>query len=123
MLIIIHIFALLITVAGIALMVKPEFILDFITRHVKSQAMFAAAIVMRLVLGLLLITLAGLSRFPLTVTVFGWIAVIAAVTFAWIGHDRFTRLILWIMDKVGPFGRIGGFFALLFGLFLLYAFL
>jgi hypothetical protein len=111
------------TLAGIALIVKPELILDFITRHAKSQALFATAIVMRLVLGLLLITLAGLSRFPLTVTVFGWITVIAAVTFAWIGHDRFTRLILWITAKVDPFGRIGGILGVLFGLFLLYAFL
>ena len=123
MLTLINILALLITVGGIVLLVKPELILDFISRHAQSQGMFAFAIVIRLLLGLLLITYAGLSRFPKTVIFFGWVAVIAAVVIAWMGQARFSEFVTTVIDKVSPYGRAGGVAALLFGLFLLYAFL
>lgn len=120
---IIHIFGLLIAFAGFMLLLKPELLLDFISRHAGNPILYASAIVVRLVLGLLLVTMAGLSRFPLVVTVLGWIAVIAAVTIAWIGQDRFALLVNWIMDVITPFSRVGGAFAFVFGIFLLYAFL
>lgn len=123
LLVLIYLVGVLITVAGIILLVKPEAILNFISGNAGRPAMFAFAIVTRLLLGLLLLTYASLSRFPKTVVFFGWVAVIAAVAVAWMGQDRFTELLRWITGKVAPYGKIGGGFALAFGLFLLYAFL
>jgi len=120
---IIFLFGTLIVLAGIILLVKPEVILDLITEHADNPVMFGAAIVMRLALGLLLLTYASLSRFPKTVIFFGWIAVIAAVAIAWMGQERFSSLVKWIAGEIQPWSRVGGGVALLFGLFLLYSFL
>ena len=123
MLIILYILGLLITLAGIILLVKPDVLLDFITHNADNPVLLGFAIVTRLLLGLLLLTYASVSRFPNTIIFFGWIAIIAAVAIAWMGQARFTELIRWIADEVAPYGRIGGGVALVFGLFLLYAFL
>ncbi len=120
---IVTIFGALITVAGIILLVKPEIILDLIMNHADNPLMYGVAIVMRLVLGLLMLTYASFSRFPKTLIFIGWIAVIASVIFAWMGRYRFTKMMRWIAVEIRPYGRAGGGFALVFGLFLLYAFL
>lgn len=120
---IIYLFGTLITLAGIIMLVKPEVILKLITDHAENPVLFGAAIVIRLVVGLLLLTYANLSRFPKMVIFFGWIAVIASVAIAWMGQERFTRLVTWIAEEIQPYGRVGGGVALLFGLFILYSFL
>lgn len=120
---IIYLFAAIISLAGVILLVKPEVVLDLITDHADNPVLFGTAIVTRLVLGLLLLTYASLSRFPNAVIFFGWIAIIAAVVIAWIGQARFTELMKWITQNIRPYGRIGGGLAMLFGLFLLYSFL
>jgi len=123
MLLVIDIFSVLISIAGMILVLNPALMLDFIKRFAGNPVLYATAIIVRLVFGLLLVTYAGVSRFPLTVTFIGWIAVIAAVLFAWLGQERFTGLIKWILHTVTPFARAGGAIAILFGAFLLYAFL
>ena len=123
LLMILYLVGALITVAGIALLVKPALVLDFISREANNPVMYGFAIVVRAALGLLMITYAGVSRFPKTVIFFGWVAVIAAVAIAWMGQPRFAGMVKWITGKLSPYSRVGGVFALLFGLFLLYAFL
>lgn len=123
MLTVINIVGLLLCMAGLILLVKPEIVFSCIERFAATQGLYATAIILRVFLGLLLVTFADLSRFPLTVTVIGWLAVIVAVIFAWMGHGRFTRMMEKILKTASPFGRAFGGLALVFGLFLLYAFL
>ena len=84
--------------------------------------MYAAAIGVRAVLGLVLIQQAMNSKFPLVIEILGWISLAAAVILAVLGRRRFTRLMLWIIGKARPFAPVGGAFAVLFGAFLVYAF-
>jgi len=123
MLMIINLLSLLILFAGLLLVIKPDIVLGFIARFSTTLPLYASAVVIRLFFGLLLITYAGQSRFPTAITVIGWIAVIAAVVFAWISQDRFTAMLKWILKVVTPFSRAGGVVAFLFGWFMLYAFL
>lgn len=122
MLIIIYLFALFLLIASVLLVVKPALIPDYIERHGDNTGLYVAAIAARLVLGGLLIYYAGLSRYPLAVTIIGWITVIAALLFLVIGKTRFTRMLQWIMAKVRPWVRVASAPALLLGAFLLYAF-
>ena len=117
------IIALLLCLVGISLLLKPEPVISFIEHHAASKPLYASAIIIRLALGLLLITYADLSRFPRTITVLGWIAIIAAEVFTWMGQPRFTSMLQQIMTAIKPVGRVGGGLGLAFGLFLFYAFL
>lgn len=116
------VFALLLLIAGVILLIKPDYILDFIDRYSDSWGLYSGAIIVRLVLGLLLIYLASLSRYPMTVTVIGWIAILAAAVFLLMGKQKFTSMLKWVTKKVKPWGRVGGIASLLFGAFLLYSF-
>ena len=56
----------------------------------------------------------------------GWLLVIAAAVLALIGRNRFMRLMTWAEKfavRLPHLGRIGGVFAALFGVFLVYAYL
>ena len=113
---------LLIVGSGLVLLVHPPLIIGFIERRDESAWLYAFGIGVRLILGLLLIQLAVQSRFPLVITILGWISLAAALSLAAMGFRRFTRFIRWIMEKVKPWSRWGGLFAVAFGAFLVYAF-
>lgn len=122
MILAIYLFAVLLLAAGIILLVKPSFVLDFIVTYSETTSLYAGAIVVRLLLGALLLAVADLSRYPAVVAVIGWIALLAALVFLVIGQNRFQQMLKWIIGKIRPWGRMGGVAALVFGFFLLYAF-
>ena len=115
-------FALLMLVAGIILLIKPAIVFDFINGNANSASLYRAAIIIRLVLGILLIYLADLSRYPGAVHFIGWVAIIAAVMLILMERQNFARLLELLIPRITPWGRITGLAALLFGFFLLYAF-
>jgi hypothetical protein len=114
---------ILIFVSGCVLIVRPEVVIGVIEKRDESPWLYAMAIGVRAALGLLLIVLAERSRFPLTMVVLGWISIAAAVVLQALGRPRFTRFMRWIIRKVKPWARMGGLFAVLFGAFLVYAFM
>jgi hypothetical protein len=114
--------AALFLIAGLVLMIRPSLVIGFIETYEERTWMYASAVVIRLLLGLLLIRAAVHSRFPLTVEVVGWIILAAGLFLAVIGRRRFTLLTRWIIDKAKPFVLAGGLFATLFGAFLVFAF-
>ena len=120
---VILLFALLIFVAGIIVLFDPEIIFGAIRGNLDKPGLQVVAIVLRLVLGILLIECAPLSRFPIIIEVFGWLSIAAAVTFMLIGRANFLRLMNWALSLLKPYGRIGGIFAAAFGAFLFYAFI
>ncbi|WP_019028181.1 hypothetical protein [Colwellia piezophila] len=120
--ILIIIFGLLMFLAGMSLMTNPEVIVGLLKRNSDKLWLHIGAVLVRLMLGVLLVYQASVSKFPITLTVFGWIAIVAAIVFMMIGRNNFINLVSWAFSLMKPFARIGGGLAILFGSFLIYAF-
>ncbi|MGB5178132.1 MAG: hypothetical protein WBP44_05310 [Gammaproteobacteria bacterium] len=116
------IFGLLTLLAGVVIIINPEIVFGYLGRHLEKPELHILAILVRLVLGALLVYLAGVSRFPLVIEVIGWLSIIAAITFTVIGRNNFISLMSWAMSFQKTYGRVGGFIAVCFGGFLVYAF-
>ena len=115
-------FGALTLLAGFIIIFNPEILFGFLRNNLDKPALHVVAVVVRLALGVLLISQAGISRFPMIIEALGWLSIIAALTFAVIGRRNFTRLMSWALSLSIPFGRFGGVFAAAFGIFLIYAF-
>ncbi len=111
------------TLAGLLLVVQPELIFNFLSKNIQKLWIYITAVVVRLIFGGLLIYMADFSNFPLVISILGWIMIIAAVVLLAIGRKTFEKLVLWVMVKFKPYGRIVGVFSLGFGMFLIYAFI
>ena len=101
--------------------VRPKLFIDKLMQFADSVWMHVLAAAVRIVMGLALVLYADQSRFPLTLHIIGWIAIIAGVIIALVPHTKFTRLIRWVFDRFAPYTRIAAVFAVLFGGFLIYA--
>lgn len=120
---IIIIFGGLIIVGGVGMLVKPDFIFDFLKRESGNRNLHLFAIIIRLLIGIILILFAGMSAYPTIMEALGWFTVIAAVALILIGRKNFQRLIDWAVTFLKPYRFIGGLLAIVFGGFLIYAFL
>ena len=112
----------LIFLAGLVIVTRPELIFGYLRRHFDKPAIHVAAVVLRLVIGVLLINQSGLSKYPLVMEILGWLSIVAALFLAVIGRQNFLRLMTWALSLLNPYGRIGGIFASAFGAFLVHAF-
>ena len=122
MTILVILFGVLTLLAGLVIGINPEYIFGFLRKHLESIELYILAIGVRLLLGVLLIYLSGVSRFPLVIEIIGWISIVAALVFLAIGRAKFNKLMTWTLSLVKPVGRVGGIFAMAFGAFLIYAF-
>jgi len=85
----------------------------------RASGMYAAVGV-RIVLGLALIFVAPVSKFPHVFEVLGWIAIAAAIGLPIVGRTRIQRLIAWLTRLPPALIRVWLIFGLLFGGFLVY---
>ena len=115
-------FGILILIAGLVLIIRPALVLDMMQSNREKTWLYVSAIGVRAILGVILIQQAAFSKFPLVIEVLGWISLLAAFAFTILGRQRFTRLLNWIVEKMKPFARPGGLLAVVFGVFLVYAF-
>lgn len=122
MIFIIYFFAGLIVLAGLLLIVNPDFFFNFLNKNSGKFWIYLAAIVVRIIIGVLLIVTSGYSKFPLVISVLGWIVVLAAIILLAIGRRKFEKMVSWIISIFKPYGRIGGLFSVAFGLLLIYAY-
>lgn len=116
-------FGALIFVAGIVIIARPPLILDMIQSNGEKTWLYLSAIGARVILGVILIQQAAISKFPLLIEILGWISLVAAFLFTIMGRRRFTGMMYWILEKMKPYARVGGVFALIFGALLVYAFI
>jgi hypothetical protein len=116
-------FGALTVLAGAVIMVNPESIFGFLRNHLDKLALHIVAVVVRLIIGILLISQSSLSKFPLTIELLGWLSIFAALSLAVMGRQNFRRLMIWALSFLKPFGRVGGALAAAFGGFLIYAFI
>ena len=122
MVILIIIFGALTLLAGLIIIINPDIIFGLLSKNSEKLQMQILAILVRLVLGVLLIYQSGVSKYPLVIEIIGWLSIVAAFIFTVIGRNNFKRLISWALSLEKPFCRVGGFVAVCFGTFLLYAF-
>lgn len=122
MTILILIFAALTLLAGLVIVINPRIIFAYLKNNLHRPQLHILAVVVRLILGVLLIFQASVSKFPLIIEIIGWLSITAAIVFAVMGHRNFNRLMSWALSLVNTAGRGGGVVAVAFGAFLIYAF-
>jgi len=108
--------------SGLSILASPAIVFGGLRRFAGRLSLHLTAVAVRLLLGVLLIDQANLSRFPALIAAIGWISLAAALLFAVIGRRNFKRLMYWMIGMTGKLGRAGGLVAALFGAFLIYAF-
>ncbi len=122
MALLIIIFGALTLFAGIVIVINPETIFGFLRNNLDKLGLHILAVVVRLVLGVLLVSQSGISKYPFVIEIIGWASIAAALFMGVMGRHNFKRLMSWALSLVKPAGRIGGIFAMAFGAFLVYAF-
>ena len=122
MTLLIIIFGALTLLAGIVILINPEVIFGFLRNNLDKLVLHILAAIIRLVLGVLLIYQANISRFPFVIEVIGWLSIVAAIFLTAMGRRNFNRLMAWALSLSKPFGRVGGILAVAFGTFLICAF-
>ena len=97
-------------------------IFGYLRNNLDKLKLHILAVVVRLVLGVLLIYQADVSKFPLAIEIIGWLSIAASIFLAAIGRRNFVRLMSWALSFIKNAGRIGGIVAVTFGAFLVYAY-
>ena len=119
---IILLLGILLILSGVSLLFAPEIIFEFLEKNKENLSLYISAIVVRLVLGILLIKSANESKYPVIIKILGFLFIIIAVIFIFIGRESFQDLISSLLPVFKPYGRIGGLASMAFGSFLIYAF-
>ena len=122
MTVLIIVFGALTLLAGIVIVINPEIIFGFLRKKLDNLELHILAVVVRVVLGILLIYLSNVSKFPFVIEIIGWLSIVAAIFLGVMGRRNFKRLMSWALSLVKTFGRVSGAFAVAFGSFLIYAF-
>jgi len=120
--IIVKLIGVLILLAGISLLVYPELIIGWMEDNMESTALYLSAIAGRLVFGILFIAAARDSKYPGVMKLFGYLFIIAAVIFVFIGKESFQSFMASIVPDAKPFAPLSGLLSIGFGVFLIYAF-
>lgn len=86
----------------------------------EKRASLYFAVIVRLILGVLLILAAPVTKFPVAFQALGWLAIVAAIIIPFVGRERLTRFIVWWMERPRVVVRIWCLLGVIFGGFLLY---
>jgi hypothetical protein len=110
----------ILSVAGF-MALRPKQFTETLLKLSDTVWLHVGAAGVRIVIGIALILYADQSRFPLTLHILGWIAVVAGVIFALVPRAKFIRLMHWAFERFARYTRIAAVFAVLFAGFLIYA--
>ena len=113
--------AVALATAGLILIVQPSVILQYIHAQSGSTGFKWFAVVIRAVIGVAFIFVAGASRFPTLITVIGGLALAAAPFLAVMPKKSFAALICRMAGMNPMLARIGGVATILAGWFIVYA--
>jgi len=117
---IILLFGIFVILAGIVLLVRPDYIISHFTKYGDSFNLHFFAVLVRIILGVAFVIGASGSKYPLIMQIFGWLTISAALVLSVIGRENFKSLIKWTTKITPLFQRLMGFFAILFGCFFIY---
>jgi len=118
----IKLFGMLLLLAGISLLINSEIIIGWIEDNAKNTLLYFSAIVARLVFGLLFIIAAKESKYPGAIKILGYLFIIAAIIFIFIGQESFQNFISSLVPIAKPYAPVSGLLSIAFGGFLIYAF-
>ena len=118
----IKLFGILMVLIGISLLIKPDILIGWIENNMETTPLYISAIVVRLIFGILFLAAARESRYPGVLKFLGYLFIIAAIIFIFIGQDNFIDFISSIIPNVKPYAPVSGLLAMVFGGFLVYAF-
>ena len=110
----------LIVMMGLIGMLMPTVLMALLDRWQGVKRLWLAVVV-RLVMGVMLLTAAAETRFPTVVTAIGVIAVVAACAIPLMGYERLDRLVSWWIRRPPLVISAWSVLAVLFGGFLVYA--
>jgi hypothetical protein len=122
MTLIIKLFGILLLLSGLSLLINPEIILGWIENNMGNTSLYISAIIVRLVFGILFIVAARESKYPGVIRFFGYLFIIAAIIFIFMGQESFQDFISTLIPDVKPFAPLSGLLSIAFGGFLIYAF-
>lgn len=115
-------FGILTFFAGLVIVINPESIYGVLGNNLDKILLHVLAVGVRVLIGILLILSASASKYPTIIAVLGWLSLAAALVLLVIGRKRFLRLMSWALSLPQPYSRLGGVVAVVFGGFLVYAF-
>lgn len=118
---IILIFGVLVFLGGGTIFVKPGLIISIFSKLKNSFGFHFGAIIVRIILGIALLTGSSSSRYPLVLEVLGWLILASAAVLCLIGRKRFIKMIELVIGSPQIFKRVMGFIGILFGCFFIYA--
>ncbi len=119
---IINLFGILFLVLGVSLLIKPEIIFGWMEDNTENKSLYISAIIFRLVFGILLIMAAKKSKFPGVIKFIGYMAIIAAASFIFMGIENFRHIIVSLIPEFRPYAAISGLIGMALGTFLIYSF-
>ena len=113
-------FGLMIAVIGFVGLVNPALILDATKFTLTALGLYIVAAI-RIVFGLVLIGAAITSRMPRTLRILGAFIVLAGIITPFFGVERTRAIVEWWSAQSIAFMRTWVSFAIIFGLFIIYA--
>ena len=122
LLLFIKLLGILLFIAGFSLIIKAELLFDWLENNSDKTSIYVAAISARLILGVLFVTIAAKSKYPLMIKILGYLLIAVANLLFFIGHENFKEFISSFIVFVKPYGLLVGLVVIFFGGFLVYAF-
>ncbi len=119
---IVKLFGILMLLLGVSLLINPDIIIGWMEDNMENASLYITAIVVRMVIGILFIAAAGETKYPSVIKILGYLFIIAAIIFIFIGQKSFQDFITSLIPIVKPFARLGGLIGIAFGGFLIYSF-
>jgi hypothetical protein len=119
--IVIILFALLILILACYIVFMPEKALALANNHAANPKLKLIASLARIILGVVLILNATHTKHPELILIFGWLVLVAGIVFAIMPGDKFTQLILWVIEKFKNYIRFMAGFGILLAVFLIYS--
>lgn len=105
-------------IAGTAILVEPDYVINPIKKYRQTRSLYITAIIARALIGLFLLASAVSSNSPLVVETLGWLFITAALVFIVIGHKKFVSILDWACDIQPKIARLMGVAAVGFAIWL-----
>ena len=113
---------ILLILVGLSFLIAPEIILNWLESNGNDPLIYIFAIVARLAIGAFFIIAAPESRYPGVIKVLGYLLVLIAIVFVFIGQQSFQDMVSSIVPAIKSYAAIGGLVVIAFSGFLIHAF-
>ena len=116
----IALFGVLMMLLSVVMMVNPEYWSRGIVRFSKVAYFHPFEILSRLTFGVVFITFAGQTLYPMLISIVGYILVIVGVGLLFTPPSKHRQFAVWSAHKFRPVFRSAGAVSFAFGIFIIY---